>query len=66
MPTKFINYIIYVVIMIEVISRVRGNNRKYVEIPKEKADLLNNGDAVKITKINEDDKNEDSFRDWYR
>ena len=48
--------------MTDFIGRVRGKERQYVEVPKEKRHLFNNGTPVKVTKIIEVNEDEDSFR----
>lgn len=49
--------------MVEIISKVSGKKRTYINVPKKHKDLLQSGDVVKITKLNEVTKDEDSFRD---
>jgi len=49
--------------MVEIISKVSGKKRKYINIPRHHEELFDSGDAVKITKLNEVTKDEDCFRD---
>ena len=51
--------------MIEIITKISGNDQLKAIIPKDKKHLFKNRDTVKIIKLKEVTEDEDKFRSWY-